>query len=502
VNIASLPIDSVVPRAESPRKVARWLLRRPRTMAGLVGGGCMLAAAPLMIALWLAGQSLERIIESTEALIDEGVTVAQLAGDLDGQLDDIERSVRQYLVLRDPQLYDLAEHRWEAAIGTAQSLAAQPLQSSLAAQVSQVRSQLLDTRKAWEDEVGTSQNADGDQSAERLHAVGAELHEIIVAMRERTIIRLDQLRGTTLHARRDMLVSAMTMSPLAALLAFACTIAVTRPLRKIYRTIAALGHGRSVPAVSIGFPREMHRLGEQLEWLRRRLAQLEADKDRFLRQVSHELKTPLASLREGTEMLCEGALGGLTPRQSEVAGILSEATSELETLISNLLAYAQWHDGMRKAQCVNFAPRPLLDEVLTMHALAMAKRELFVNIDIDDDIPLHGQRSQIRVALDNLLTNALKHAPSGSVIEIRAMRDADHCEISVRDHGRGVADAEKQKIFEPFVRGSEAEEQGIRGTGVGLSIVKEVAQAHGGTITVEDAKPGARFHLLWPIPCD
>lgn len=472
-------------------------------MAGLVGGGCLLAATPLLFALWLAGQSLERIIGSTEALIDEGVTTSQLAGDLDSQLDDIERSVRQYLVLRDPALQELAERRWDAALGTAQSLAAQPLDDKLAAQVSQVRTQLLDTRGRWQAESSDLlESSDGERSAEQLHAIAGELHDIIIAMRERTIVRLDQLRGTTLHARRDMLMSAITLIPLAALLAFACTLAVTRPLRKIYRTIAALGHGRSVPKVSIGFPREMHRLGEQLEWLRRRLAQLEADKDRFLRQVSHELKTPLASLREGTEMLCEGTLGGLTPRQSEVAGILSEATAELESLISNLLAYAQWHDGLRKAQCLDFAPRPLLDEVLTMHALAMAKRELFVDIDIEEEIPLHGQRSQIRVALDNLLTNALKHAPAGSVIQISARRDAQRCEISVRDHGRGVADAEKLSIFEPFVRGSEAEEQGIRGTGVGLSIVKEVAEAHGGTITVEDAQPGARFHLLWPVPCD
>ncbi|MDB5970722.1 MAG: sensor histidine kinase [Hydrocarboniphaga sp.] len=471
-------------------------------MAGLVGGGCLLAATPLLFALWLAGQSLERIIDSTEALIDEGVTVAQLAGDLDSQLDDVERSVRQYLVLRDPQLYQLAERRWDSALATAQSLAAQPLGIELAAQVTQVRRQLLDTRRTWEADVGTEEAANGDRSGEQLHAVATELHDIIVLMRERTILRLDQLRGTTLHARREMMMSAITLIPLAALLAFACTLAVTRPLRKIYRTIAALGHGRAVPAVTIGFPREMHRLGEQLEWLRRRLAQLEADKDRFLRQVSHELKTPLASLREGTEMLCEGALGGLTPRQSEVAGILSEATAELDSLISNLLAYAQWHDGLRQARCVDFAPRPLLDEVLAMHALAMAKRELFIDVDTADDIPLHGQRSQIRVALDNLLTNALKHAPSGSVIEIRTARDQVHCRISVRDYGRGIAEAEKQNIFEPFVRGGEAEEQGIRGTGVGLSIVKEVAEAHGGTITIEDAQPGARFHLLWPVPCD
>lgn len=466
-------------------------------MAGLVAGGCLLAATPLLVALWLAAQSLESIIDRTQALIDEGVTVAQLASDLDGQLDDVERGMRQYQVLNDPQLQQMTERRWHLALHTAQSLAAQSLAPGIAEPVSRIRNDLSAAHQDWQRGAAIDPSAPDDPAA-ALHRVGGELHTIIVAMRERTMRRLDELRGTTLHARRDMLMSAATLVPLAALLALACTVAVRRPLRKIYRTIAALGHGRAVPAVSIRFPREMSRLGEQLEWLRRRLAQLEADKDRFLRQVSHELKTPLASLREGTEMLCEGTLGTLTPRQNEVAGILSEATVELETLISNLLAYAQWHDGMRHARRIDFASRPLLDEVLGMHALAMAKRGLFVDVAIEPECCLNGQRAQIRVALDNLLTNALKHSPQGGVIEIAMRRVGDDCQIAVRDHGRGVADAEKEKIFEPFVRGSEAEEQGIRGTGVGLSIVKEVVLAHGGTVRVEDARPGARFTLRWP----
>ncbi|MGH8444064.1 MAG: sensor histidine kinase, partial [Solimonas sp.] len=241
------------------------------------------------------------------------------------------------------------------------------------------------------------------------------------------------------------------------------------------------------------------RLGEQLDWLRRRLAQLEADKDQFLRQVSHELKTPLSSLREGAELLREGSLGELTPRQREVANILAESTVELEALISNLLAYAEWRAERKHAERAWFDPRPLIEELLSLHTLPMAKRQLRAELRAEH-IGLFGQRSQLRLALDNLITNAIKHAPPGSVIEIHVSTPDNHCELAVRDYGRGVRDAEKQRIFEPFVRGGEAEEQGIRGTGVGLSIVREVMLAHGGTVGVEDAGPGARFRLLWPCP--
>lgn len=487
-------------RTPLPRPDAAWLtfLRRyffyPKTMTSLIACSCLLAALPILVALGLAGLSLDRVTQRTEALIDEGITVAQLAADLDVQLKEIERSVRQYRVLRDADLRDLAEKRWESTLNTAQLLASQPLDGALAGQVTQLRQELSDARDSWRSDGGTS-----DEAPTRLHQLGDAVDDIIAAARKRTEVRLDALRGATLHARRDMLISALTLIPLAIVLALACSVAATRPLRKIHRTIAALGHGRAVPAVDIRFPREMHRLAEQLEWLRCRLADLEEDKDRFLRQVSHELKTPLASLREGTELLGDGALGALNPRQTEVNGILSEATGELETLIHNLLTYAEWRQGRKNAEHEWFEAKALFDEVLSKHSLSMTKRSVYVLLDVECE-NLYGQRSQIRVAVDNLFTNALKHAPPNTAIEITAVWQSMHCAIDVRDRGRGIADADKQRIFEPFVRGSETNEQRVRGTGIGLSIVKEVISAHGGIVSVEDAHPGARFRLVWPHP--
>src|SRR3546814_575119 len=136
-----------------------------------------------------------------------------------------------------------------------------------------------------------------------------------------------------------------------------------------------------------------------------------------------------------------------------------------------------------------FDPRPLLDEVLSQHVLPMSQRRLRTELRVPPS-GLFGQRSQLRLALDNLVTNAIKHAPDGSVIEIAIATPDNHCELAVRDHGRGVLDEEKKRIFEPFIRGTELEERGIRGTGVGLSIVCEVARAHGGEVEVLDARPG------------
>ncbi|SEP75461.1 signal transduction histidine kinase [Solimonas aquatica] len=473
---------------------ARGAALLPKTMAGLISASCLLAALPLLIALLLSALSLERITRRTEALIDEGVAVAQLSSQLEADLGHLERSLRQYEVLSDASLQALAQKRWNTALRTTQLLAAQPLDATLASRATALRQSLGEAQEAWQ-----QAPQDAGALALRLRAMAQQVDAVILAARQRTQLRMDELRGATLSARRDMLICALTLIPLAAALALACSLTVTRPLRRLYRSIAALGHGRNVPEPRIGYPREMHRLAQQLGWLQRRLADLEEDKERFLRQVSHELKTPLASLSEGSALLGDGTLGRLNAKQQEVTTILREASGELEALIHNLLAYAQWRQNRRRAEHEWFAAKDLLDEVLSKHSLSLSRRGLRVLLQLHCE-RLYGQRAQLRVVLDNLLTNAIKHAPADSDIEIGGGGQSQRCELSVRDRGRGIAPQERERIFEPFVRGSDADEQRVRGTGIGLSIVKEVITAHDGIITVEDAQPGARFRLVWPHP--
>ncbi|MGH8480917.1 MAG: ATP-binding protein, partial [Nevskiaceae bacterium] len=324
--------------------------------------------------------------------------------------------------------------------------------------------------------------------------------DTIAAAGRATIDRqLEAIAQATGEARAVMLLSALALIPLTALLAFGFSVAVTRPLRKMSAGIAALGRGRFEQRIEIAYPREMQLLGERLDWLRRRSAALEAEKDRFLRHVSHELKTPLATLQEGSSLLREGSLGALTAQQREVAQILVEAAVELNALIGNLLSYAEWEQEERQPEMAWFETRSLIAEVLIAHRLPMARRNLAVELGVRSP-RLFGQRSRLRVALDNLIGNAIKHAPEGSAIEVRAGARDGSCELCVRDHGRGVASRETGRIFEPFVRGTEAEESGVRGTGIGLSIVRETALAHDGTVEVEDAQPGARFRMVWPCP--
>lgn len=468
---------------------ARHLL--PRTMAGWVGTGCVVVAVPLLVALLLADLALDRLTRQAQALTEESLRVAHLGTDLRDTLGNLERNMRQYMALHDPALAEVVNARLVTADRLLTQLQRHPAPDALSQQATLVRAGFDEVKHIWEEQGG-----DLTGIGDRLHNLVRQSSPITDMARVGLDAQMQNFHHEIATTRHIIGFSALTLIPLAALLALGISLAVTLPLRRMGRSIAELGHGRYNQPVSIVFPHEMHRLGERLDWLRRRLALLDADKDRFLRHVSHELKTPLASLSEGVALLREGTLGRLTTRQAEVAQILVESAHELKALIDNLLAYAEWRRGSRQVDMTWFDAGDLIEEVLATHRLSMSTRRLSVELKVHSQ-RLYGQRMQLRIALDNLFSNAIKHAPDGSVIEISIdMRDG-LCHMWVRDHGRGVCDGDKQRIFEPFVRGSEAEESG-RGTGIGLSIVQEVAQGHGGTVVVEDARPGALFRLQWP----
>jgi two-component system sensor histidine kinase GlrK len=468
-------------------------------MAGLVAAGSVVVAIPLVAAVLIAGVVLERLTLDAERLVTKGVSLANLAARLQDDLDGVERSARQFIVLDDPGLLDV-----------------------FFARVTQMQKTLDDIEQGGFDQTfiepvlvlgvrhGLTEAADGFVSglangeplgpaADRIAALKSDVAAIGNAGRAAVDADMARLRETSEQARHVMWISSVALIPLTAALAFAFSLIVTRPLRRMAGAIATLGHARYETPITIAYPAEMQRLGEQLDWLRRRLAQFEEDKDRFLRLVSHELKTPLASLHEGAALLAEGALGPLSTRQLEVAQILVESTLELSGQIDKLLTFAEWREGHRQLDLSWFEVEPMIEEVLAAQKLPMANRQLSAQVKVDGP-RLFGQRPRLRVALDNLISNAVKHAPQGSTIEIRTQVNGSHCELSVRDLGRGVPRPERARIFEPFVRGSEVEESAVRGTGVGLSIVKEAVLAHGGNVEVEDAHPGARFRLVWPCP--
>lgn len=462
-------------------------------MTAIVAIGSVLAVLPLLLSMLYAELALQRLTQQTELLLNEGLTAAQIGMRLRSQTADLERATRQFLVLQNDELVLVVNSRWAEVDASISALNHLHNDGDLNVEVARLRNDYEQAHSQW-----TQNSNDAHRAAIGIiQTLKSAIDSVLDDSRRQVDAQVVQLRQATGEARRQIVISAVALLPLGVLFAWAFSKAVARPLSKLSEGIADLRRGDYSRPVTIRFPNELSRVGLQLDWLRRRLARLEADKDRFLRQVSHELKTPLASLEAGTGLLAGGTMGELPPEQLEIIDILSESSRELDTLIDNLLAYAEWRTRQQVGQWEWFDARSFMNEVITAYRLPMAEKRLTTELEVRTR-RLYGLQGQMRVALQNVVSNAIKHAPAESAIELDVSQSDSQFQISVRDWGTGVPDAEKEDIFKPFYRGMEAEEQSFRGTGVGLAIVQETMHAHGGTVSVDNAFPGARFRLAWP----
>jgi two-component system phosphate regulon sensor histidine kinase PhoR len=223
----------------------------------------------------------------------------------------------------------------------------------------------------------------------------------------------------------------------------------------------------------------------------RKLSNLKSD---FVANVSHELKTPLSLVRMFGELLQSGRVETEEKRRQYLSIIVSES-ERLAALIENVLDFAKVERGK---QAYEFADRNV-GEVVTRAVDACrtrAERE-GVALDLRVEAGLGTMRLDERaigIAVFNLIDNALKYAADGKSVSVLAQRVSGSLEIRVTDGGPGIPVDDRKRIFERFERGRIATGKHVRGSGIGLALVKHIAEAHGGKVTVEDASPrGSTF---------
>jgi two-component system sensor histidine kinase GlrK len=215
--------------------------------------------------------------------------------------------------------------------------------------------------------------------------------------------------------------------------------------------------------------------------------------------MSHELKTPLANIREGTELLLDGAVGRLDNQQQEVTGILRENSLKLQKLIENLLTFSAWQTKTAELKLTEFDLKPLVFGVLSQHRLVISNRKIRLAIDVKPMI-VRADEGKLKLVLENLVSNALKFTPDSGTIGIKARLQGTQLVIDVTDDGPGVAPEDAPRIFEAFYQGRRPQGGPVGGTGIGLSVVQECIQAHGGSVElINGAEPGAHFQVRLPL---
>ena len=222
-------------------------------------------------------------------------------------------------------------------------------------------------------------------------------------------------------------------------------------------------------------------------------ARIDEQRSALLRSVSHDLRTPLATIRAIVSDLLSGTDHDIATTH-ELLGLVASETERLDRLVANLL-------NLSRIEADAFEPDRQaipIDELVqdTVRRLARVLEHHRVSIDLPEDLPLvDGDYVQLQQVVSNLLENAARHGPIGSTIRCAGRRIHDHVELWIDDEGRGLARFERTRIFEPFRRG-----EGSASSGIGLAICKAVVEAHGGTIVAEESPfGGARFRFTLPV---
>lgn len=467
-----------------PRPSYRQLL-----VAAFLGVAALLAAAALR-----GLGTLEQLLAQSRAGADSALRLSTAAERLGEQVTAMERAGRQYVVLADPALKrNYAGHAADAArqVEALRAVLPPALAAEWAQRVDTLQAQL---------EPGA-----GDAAlVEQFRALGALHLRLAELARRHTEIRNAVLERELEDGRLALGQQLLAAVALALALALGFAWWLARPLQRVERAIQDLGEDGFETPVQIAGPADVRRIGRRLDALRQRLAEAEADKARFLRHVSHDLKTPLAALKEGVSLLEDGTAGPLSDNQREIVRILRDHGTQLQQRIEDLL---RWNASAFAAQRVQRRPvelGALIDGCIDEQQLNWRAKGLHIEV-LGTPLSAEVDGALLGSAIGNLLSNAIRFSPPGARIHIELRAHGQDLCIDVGDAGPGVPEDERERIFEPFYRGRRQPEDALPGTGIGLSMVAETVRAHGGDVQLlppSDTDPalarGAHFRIRIP----
>jgi two-component system sensor histidine kinase GlrK len=471
----------------------------PRSFPKFIVLGFVLVCSPLVYALVELAMNLDLLAKQSEQAVVQAAHVGQASRQVREQTSSLERVVRQYLILDDPGLLDDYARVRQEFLQTTRQLAAAAQDE---ATVSDINKLITRESKLYAKLATPGRNAETTQDlADGYAGLAEETQKVLNASLRVTEHAVEKLRQTAREGRENWTLLAAATCGIALALALIFIYLVARPIRQIDDAIRQIGRADFDHPIVVNGPRDLQYLGQRLEWLRKRLHELEAQQNKFMRHVSHELKTPLTAVREGAELLRDRVGGELSGEQQEIVRIIRENTLYLQKLIEDLLKYQQ----TRADNPHTIGPVPMVDvirRVINEQKLAAYARGVTIKAEFEP-VTISGDSEKLRVIVDNLMSNAIKYSPKGGVVMIRLRQHNGAAELQVIDQGPGVLAEEQERIFESFYQGQVPPDGKIKGTGLGLAITREYVLSHGGHIGVaapaESGHPGACFHVRLPM---
>ena len=434
-----------------------------------------LALIPLAVLLWQSNSALSDVSRFAVAEAESSVDSVKRAENMQNLVIDIERAVRQFGILRTDSLSRLATthlmNYQQMLQQVCLDLDAPLLCQAQAAQVTTLLQNFL--------------HASNEELSPTLLTLRQQQQQLTEQIWQRLEQRLQTQQNFVVDAQNQLAWQSVTLVVLTLLLVLWAQARIASPIKQLDTMIRSIGQAsHHFPHEQVVGPRELTELGEQLRWLASRLQQLEALRLILLRHASHELKTPLSSIREGCALLSEQLVGPLNAQQMEVVTLLNGSADRLSQLTEQLLDYNRllqqakpefsWHDSTQ-----------LLDSCFADHALSLQQRQQFIQLDCQ--LPrIYTDAMLFRRILDNLINNAQAYGGEGSPVWVILRPHEKFMLLDVANNGTPIPAELRAKLFEPFQRGKAPRFDAVQGSGLGLSIVSDCARLLGGMAEIVD----------------
>jgi two-component system sensor histidine kinase GlrK len=470
----------------------------PRSFLKFILLGFLLVSLPLIYALAELILSLDRLASQAGTEVLQAAQAGRTSRLMFEHTSTLERIARQHLILEDSALLDDYGPVRQDFKQVAEQLASLPLESAQVAALKSLteREGRLFARLSAPQRTPQIVTEIADGYAELADGARA----MLAATNQVTQRAIERLQETAAQGREKWIYFGLATVGIALALAVVFAVLIARPIGQLDSAVRQMGTADFTHAVHVSGPQDLRYVGQRLEWLRTRLAELEQQQARFLRHVSHELKTPLTAVREGVELLRDNVGGRLSAEQHDIVRIVRENTLQLQKLIEDLLAYHQTR-AMEPATVGPVALADVVARVVREQKLAALGRMISFATDFAPAVVV-GDAERLRTVVDNLVSNAIKYSPRTGTIELKLASEDGDAVLDIVDEGPGIRPGDRDRIFESFYQGPAPAEGRVKGSGLGLAIAREYATAHGGRIELRDRADGRRgawFRLRLPL---
>jgi two-component system, NtrC family, sensor histidine kinase GlrK len=413
---------------------------------------------------------------------------------------------RKFSITNDPdflQLFDENTRDFRAALSSMEAVAQAGEVRNLVAGVSAAYERYTGLAKA-----GFSRPETEPARRKAEEAVIDSLEALYATAQQELNRRMADSQQISSGGARFAMLLALITALCGMLFALLIARSIYLPLRSLKDATHYISRGDFSKKIDIARQDEIGELSESFNIMCERLLALERLKSDFISNITHDLKTPLASITEANQLMLDGAAGPASPQQQRLLGIIREDSSRLTRLISAIIELAKMESGILSYDLMPADISMLMLEAVESVRFLAVSKQIALAYEPDRSLPeLMIDDDKMRQALINLLSNAIKFTPAGGAVTVavaRADRQPAECAagqavlISIADTGVGILEADLPRIFEKFFRGSAG--SGSAGSGLGLTIAHHIVQAHGGLIWAESSSgQGSTFYVLLPI---